>query len=98
MIRRIGLVLALLLIVLAALLFSALNPARIRIEIVFAAVTAPLGLALISAFSLGLIVGVLVRSRWVASLLAERGRLRRALKASSVNRSRDLASVSDNDA
>jgi hypothetical protein len=40
----------------------------------------PLGVALIVAFTLGLLGGLLWQAKWIAQLLNERGRLRRALR------------------
>jgi uncharacterized integral membrane protein len=65
---------------LLALVISAMNLARIEIELAFFRVSSPLGLALVAAFVLGLLAGLFWRVSWVAELLAERGRLRRALR------------------
>jgi uncharacterized integral membrane protein len=65
---------------LAALVISALNAGAIEIELAFARIATPLGVALVVAFTIGLLAGVALQSKWVAQLLAERGRLRRALR------------------
>lgn len=80
MLRRVafGIVLALLLVL--AMLFAALNQQRFSVDIAFARFEVSSGLALLIALATGLLVGALARSRWVAELLAERGRLRRALR------------------
>jgi len=80
MLRRVafGIVLAFLLVL--AMLFAALNQQRFNVDIAFARFEVSSGLALLIAFATGLLVGALARSRWVAELLAERGRLRRALR------------------
>jgi uncharacterized integral membrane protein len=65
---------------LLALLISATNPGRVEIELAFGRLVAPLGLALVVAFTIGLIFGLASRVYWVAELLNERGRLRRALR------------------
>lgn len=78
--KRIGLAILLALLALFALLFGALNHERVSLELAFVRLTPPLGLALIVAFVTGLLLGVVWRSTWVADLLAERGRLRRALR------------------
>lgn len=65
----------------AALLFAGLNYEQVTIEFAFAKVQATVGLALVVALVLGLLIGILVRGAWVAELLSERGRLRRALRA-----------------
>ncbi len=73
---------AILLVLLAglALVFGALNHERVALELGFIRISAPVGLALIVAFAAGLLLGVLWRVSWVAELLSERGRLRRALR------------------
>ncbi len=64
----------------AALVFAILNPGRFPLELGFLQVAAPIGVALVGAFAAGMLLGVLWRVSWVASLLSERGRLRRALR------------------
>lgn len=78
--KRIALAVLLALLALLALLFGALNHERVALELAFMRLTPPLGLALIVAFVTGLLLGVIWRLAWVADLLAERGRLRRALR------------------
>lgn len=73
--------LLLLIIVVLAMLFVALNPRAVAIEMALFNLSLPLGLALLIAAAVGVVIGVLMRGRWVADLLAERGRLRRALKS-----------------
>jgi uncharacterized integral membrane protein len=63
-----------------ALLVSGLNPDAVGINLAFVRFTAPLGLMLVVVFVLGLLAGMSWRVRWVAELLGERGRLRRALR------------------
>lgn len=65
---------------LLALLISALNSGRVDIEVAFARFASPLGVALVFAFAIGLLAGLAWQARWVAQLLSERGRLRRALR------------------
>ena len=65
---------------LVALVVSAMNASRVEIELAFTRVASPLGVALVIAFTLGLLVGLAWQTRWVAQLLGERGRLRRALR------------------
>jgi uncharacterized integral membrane protein len=62
------------------LAISALNATRIDVELAFVRISTPLGAALIAAFTLGLLAGLLWQGRWVAQLLTERGRLRRELR------------------
>jgi uncharacterized integral membrane protein len=64
----------------AGVLVSALNFTRVEIELAFVRINTPIGVALVSAFTLGLLAGLLWRVRWVAQLLGERGRLRRELR------------------
>ncbi|HET7202347.1 MAG TPA: hypothetical protein VFI92_03170 [Steroidobacteraceae bacterium] len=80
MLRRIafGIVLAFLLVL--AMLFAALNQQRFDVDVAFLKFEVSSGLALLIAFSAGLLAGAFARSRWVAELLAERGRLRKALR------------------
>jgi uncharacterized integral membrane protein len=80
MLQRIGFAATILLLFVFALLFTALNSVRLPLDLAFARFETSAGLALIIAFSAGLLVGVLWRSTWVARLLAERGRLRHALR------------------
>lgn len=65
---------------LLALLVSAMNAGKVDIELAFARFDSPLGLALVVAFTVGLLAGLSWRGYWLAELLSERGRLRRALR------------------
>lgn len=65
---------------LLALVVSAMNASRVDIELAFARIASPLGIALVVAFTVGLLVGLLWQLKWIANLLVERGRLRRALR------------------
>jgi len=71
----------LVIVMLAALIFTALNPQSVQLELAFVQVNLRLGLMLVIALALGLLLGIFVKGLWVAELLSERGRLRRALKA-----------------
>jgi uncharacterized membrane protein YciS (DUF1049 family) len=84
--------LLLLLALLLAMGFVALNPQRVNTEFALVQVQPRLGVALVVALALGLIIGVLLRVLWVAELLLERGRLRRALKIAE-SRARAAAGV-----
>jgi uncharacterized integral membrane protein len=92
MLRRIGFAAAVLSLLALALLFTALNPERFAVDIAFVRFEVSAGLALLVAFSAGMLIGVLWRSTWVARLLAERGRLRHALRLAE---SRQSPAVSD---
>ena len=63
-----------------ALFVSAMNADRVEVELAFLRIATPLGLALVVAFAAGLVAGLIWRVYWVAELLNERGRLRRALR------------------
>jgi uncharacterized integral membrane protein len=63
-----------------ALLISAMNAQRVDLELAFARFASPLGVILVVAFALGLLAGLALRVYWIAELLNERGRLRRALR------------------
>ena len=75
--------LLLIVLIAAALLgvaISAMNAARVDIELAFVRFATPLGVALVVAFATGLLAGLGWQLKWIAQLLAERGRLRRALR------------------
>ena len=86
MLRRIALTVALLLLFAAAVLFTALNQQRFVIDVAFGRFVVSSGLALLIAFAAGLLAGALWRSSWIARLLAERGRLRNALRLAETRR------------
>lgn len=70
----------------AAVLFTALNQQRFEVDVAFARFVVSSGLALVIAFAAGLLAGALWRSSWIARLLAERGRLRHALRLAETRR------------
>lgn len=80
MLRRVAFGIVLVFLFVLALLFTALNQQVFDVDIAFAEFEVSSGLALLIAFAAGLLAGAFARSRWVAELLAERGRLRRALR------------------
>jgi putative membrane protein len=80
MLRRIALACAVLLLLAAAVLFTALNQQRFEVDVAIARFGVSSGVALLIAFSAGLLAGAVWRSNWIARLLAERGRLRNALR------------------
>ena len=80
MLRRVAFGIVLVFVVLLSMLFTALNQQTFEVDIAFARFEVSSGLALLIAFATGLLVGSFARSRWVAELLAERGRLRQALR------------------
>ena len=80
MLRRVAFGIVLVFLFVLALLFTALNQQVFDVDIAFAEFEVSSGLALLIAFAAGLLAGGFARARWVAELLAERGRLRRALR------------------
>ena len=80
MLRRVAFGIVLAFLLLLAMLFTALNQQRFDVDLAFVKFTVSSGLALLIAFAAGLLAGSFARSRWVAELLAERGRLRQALR------------------
>src|SRR5262245_11679222 len=80
MVRQLITVATVVLLIVIGLLFTALNPQRFDIDLGVARVGVSTGLALLLAFAAGLLAGAAWRSNWIARLLAERGRLRHALR------------------
>jgi len=78
--RQVAFVCALLLVFAASVLFTVLNRQRFEIDLGVARFGVSSGLALLIAFAAGLLAGAAWRSTWIARLLAERGRLRNALR------------------
>jgi uncharacterized integral membrane protein len=86
MLRRIALISAVVLLAVLAVLFTALNRQHFDVDLLIAQVPVSSGLALLIAFAAGLLAGALWRSNWIARLLAERGRLRHALRLAEARR------------
>jgi len=80
------LIVALLLLLAVAILFTALNQQRFAVDVAFGTFVVSSGLALVIAFAAGLLAGALWRSTWIARLLADRGRLRNALRLAEARR------------
>jgi uncharacterized integral membrane protein len=80
MLRRIAFGIVLAFLAVAGMLFTALNQQLFEVDVAFAEFEVSSGLALLISFAAGLLAGSFARSRWVAELLAERGRLRHALR------------------
>ena len=78
--RQVAVVCALLLVFAASVLFTVLNRQRFEIDLGVARFGVSSGLALLITFAAGLLAGAAWRSTWIARLLAERGRLRNALR------------------
>jgi uncharacterized integral membrane protein len=84
--RRAAVVCAVLLLVAAAVLFTALNQQHFEVDVAIARFGVSSGLALLIAFAAGLLAGALWRSAWIARLLTDRGRLRNALRLAETRR------------
>jgi uncharacterized membrane protein YciS (DUF1049 family) len=85
-------ILSLVVAILAALLVTAMNSVRVDVELAFGRVASSLGAALVVAFAVGVIMGLLWHGYWLAELLTERGRLRRALRVAEA-RAREAAAT-----
>jgi uncharacterized integral membrane protein len=86
MLRRVALGSAVAFLFLAAVLFASLNQQRFEVDVAFLRFEVSSGLALIISFAAGLLAGAWWRSNWIARLLAERGRLRNALRLAETRR------------
>ena len=86
--------LSLIVAALVALFISAMNQDVVDLELAFVRLRSPVGLALVVSFVVGLLAGLMWRISWVAELLSERGRLRRALRVAEA-RVRSEAAVDD---
>ncbi len=86
MLRRIASLSAIVLLVVLAVIFTALNQQRFSVDFAMARFEVSSGLALLIAFSAGLLGGALWRSSWIARLLSERRRLREALRLAEARR------------
>ena len=80
MLRRVASLFVLAFLVVLAMLFVALNQQHFEVDVAFLEFDVSSGFALLIAFAAGLLAGAFARARWVAELLAERGRLRQALR------------------
>jgi uncharacterized integral membrane protein len=86
MLRRVAVVCSFLMLVAAAVLFTALNQQHFEVDLAIARFGVSSGLALLITFAAGLLTGALWRSAWIARLLADRGRLRNALRLAEARR------------
>ena len=82
MLKRIGLLLLVLGIVLAVLTLTALNSGSIELDLAFFAGTYPVSIVLVATFILGTLFGMLCMTAFVFRLINERRTLRRALRMS----------------
>lgn len=89
---QIKLIALLLLAFVLALFCVALNPNLVLLELGVVTLQIRQGVLLVLVLIIGLLIGVALQAKWIAELLAERGRLRRALKAAET-KSQDNQSV-----
>ena len=82
MLKRIGLAILIILIVIVMATFTANNPGTIDIDLAFKRFPTPIPLAFTIAFALGWLFGVLSIGFYVLKLLNERRALRRSLRMS----------------
>jgi uncharacterized integral membrane protein len=82
MLKRIGLLLLVLVIVVAMLTFTALNSGSIDLDLAFFAGTYPVSVVLVATFVVGMLFGMFCMTSFVFRLINERRTLRRALRLS----------------
>jgi len=82
MLKRIGLLVLVLIILVSMLTFTALNSGSIDLDLAFFAGTYPVSVVLVATFVLGTIFGMLCMTAFVFRLINERRTLRRALRMS----------------
>ena len=82
MLKRIGLLVLLLVILVAMLTFTALNSGTIDLDLAFFAGTYPVSVVLVVTLVVGTIFGMLCMTAFVFRLINERRTLRRALQMS----------------
>ncbi len=82
MMKRIGLLLLVLIILLVMLTFTALNSGTIDLDLAFFAGTFPVSVVLVATFVVGTLFGMLCMTTFVFRLINERRTLRRALRLS----------------
>jgi uncharacterized membrane protein YciS (DUF1049 family) len=82
MLKRIGLLVLVLAILVAMLTFTALNSGTIDLDLAFFAGTYPVSVVLVATFVVGTVFGMLCTTAFVFRLINERRTLRRALRMS----------------
>ena len=82
MLKRIGLLVLIILIVIVMATFTAINTGDVRIDLAFAEFTEPLSLVLTVTFALGWVFGILCMGVFALKLVNERRMLRRSLRLS----------------
>lgn len=60
----------------ASALFTYLNPGEVALDLGFAAVSSPLGLAFVLALAVGWVLGIVSALAWIGRLAADRRRLK----------------------
>ncbi|MGH8193768.1 MAG: lipopolysaccharide assembly protein LapA domain-containing protein [Woeseiaceae bacterium] len=81
MLKRIGAILLILIILLAMLVFTMLNPGLIEIDLALGKVETSIPLAFTVAFAAGWVFGLLCTAVFVMRLVKERRQLRKSLRA-----------------
>jgi len=82
MLKRIGLLVLVLIILVSMLTFTSLNSGSIDLDLAFFAGNYPVSVVLVATFVLGTIFGMLCMTAFVFRLINERRTLRRALRMS----------------
>ena len=82
MLKRIGIIAVVLIVFLLMIWFTSINPGVVTVDLAFGTVQPTIPLALAVTFLLGWLFGILCAMFYVLRLLAERRRLRSALKNS----------------
>ncbi len=82
MLKRIGLVVLVLVILVTMLTFTALNSGTIDLDLAFFAGTYPISVVLVATFVVGTIFGMLCLTAFVFRLVKERRTLRQSLRTS----------------
>ena len=82
MLKRVGLVALVLIILVAMLVFTALNSGTIDLDLAFFAGTYPISVVLVATFVVGTIFGMLCLTAFVFRLVKERRTLRQSLRTS----------------
>ena len=86
MLRRIAFIATVVLLFVAAVLFTTLNQQSFEIDLAAVRLRVSSGLALLIAFAAGLLAGALWSGTTIARLLGERGRLPNALRLAEARR------------
>lgn len=80
MVRNVIVAVLSLLVLAAAATFAALNPGRLSLDLAFVEITTAKSLALIAAFGLGWVLGMVSVTLAMLRLFSERRRLRKSLR------------------